>query len=250
MNKELISKKFARSVETYSEEAFAQQKIAQKMAILLHRHVQFPPEGKVLELGCGTGFFSKLLVNLYGKKSLTINDICPDMLNSCRRQIGTDIHILQGDAEKMPLPDATSLITSCSTIQWFENTGSFFRNCSSALLQNGYLAFSTFGPENVKEVSSLTGRGLSYLSLSELTKILEPFYEICHAEEELLTYSFSSPMEVLRHLKRTGVTGLGNRPMTRSELDNFTREYERRYGKDNRVNLTYHPIYIIAKKKN
>ena len=250
MDKNLISKKFACSVETYSEEAVAQQQIAQKMAGLLRQYVCAPAINQVVEFGCGTGLYSKLLVDLYGEQSLIVNDICPDMLDYFHRHVNAHIRLLPGDAEKMHLPCATSLITSCSAIQWFEDPDTFFKNSISSLSQGGYLAFSTFGPDNVKEVSRLTGRGLRYLSLHELEHKLKPHYEICYAAEERLTYTFPSSMDVLRHLKRTGVTGLGERPMSRAELGSFNRAYESKYKTKDGVYLTYHPIYIIAKKKN
>lgn len=250
MDKNLISKKFAQSVETYSDEAFAQQQIAYKMAGLLHRYVRMPHPNLVVEFGCGTGFYSRLLVDLYGEQSLIVNDICPGMLDYFHRHVNPHVRLLPGDAEKMHLPCATSLITSCSAIQWFEDPDSFFKKSSFSLSQGGYLAFSTFGPDNVREVSRLTGRGLRYLSLQELTHKLKSHYEICHAEEERLTFTFPSSMHVLQHLKRTGVTGLGERPMSRTELGRFSREYESQYKCNSGVCLTYHPIYIIAKKKN
>ena len=55
---------------------------------------------------------------------------------------------------------------------------------------------------------------------------------------------------LLYHLKQTGVTGTCNRAWTRSKLSLFCQEYERLFspGKGS-VSLTYHPIYIIAKKR-
>ena len=249
MNKHIIRKKFGCSVQSYANEAMAQQQIAQKMAGLLKRYVRLPMKEQIVEFGCGTGYYSQLLMNLYGEESLIVNDICPQMLDYVSRNVSCRLRQLPGDAETLQFPRFTSMITSCSAIQWFENPERFFKNSLSSLNEGGYLAFSTFGPDNVKEVSSLTGRGLSYLSLEEIKQKLAPVYDVCHAEEEHLTYTFSSTLEVLRHLKNTGVTGLGGQAMTRAELNQFVNNYSNRYSNENGVYLTYHPIYIIARRK-
>jgi len=55
---------------------------------------------------------------------------------------------------------------------------------------------------------------------------------------------------VLKHLKQTGVTGTEKRIWTRSRLQSFCKEYTTRFSDAaGNVNLTYHPIYIIARKK-
>ena len=55
---------------------------------------------------------------------------------------------------------------------------------------------------------------------------------------------------VLYHLKETGVTGTGKQHWTRRELNRFCEEYIRLFGDNQSVPLTYHPIYIIAKKRS
>ena len=75
-------------------------------------------------------------------------------------------------------------------------------------------------------------------------------FEIIYAEEEIVILPFGTPLEVLQHLKQTGVTGTEKRVWTRGRLQNFCNEYIRMYSNtDHSVSLTYHPIYIIARKR-
>ena len=249
INKELIRQKFASSVNTYEEESVAQQHIAQKMAQLLAQHLPASCFKQIVELGCGTGYYSRLLIRRYGEDSLILNDLCPEMLDYCHRQVSEKVRLLPGDAESVQLPRHTSLLTSCSAFQWFEHPGDFFRHSQTALSRGGYLAFSTFGPDNAKEVRELSGKGLHYLGLEEWKRLIEPYFDLCYAEEERLSYCFSSPLEVLRHLKKTGVTGLGDQPMSCRELHRFLAEYNHRFRVGQEVTLTYHPVYLIARKK-
>lgn len=249
MNKPLIAERFSKAIGTYTREANIQQQIAEKMTGLLKQYLPSPPFGRVVEFGCGTGSYSRMLYQALQPKQLLLNDLCPEMETCCADLLSQGAAFLPGDAEALSFPEETELITSCSTLQWFEDPERFFHRCSNALSSNGYLAFTTFGQENMKEIRSTTGHGLPYRSLRELSRSLSPLYDIVHAEEEKLLRSFSTPLQVLYHLKETGATGTGTHRWTRRELNLFSEAYTRSFGNGHSVPLTYHPIYIIAKKK-
>jgi malonyl-CoA O-methyltransferase len=60
---------------------------------------------------------------------------------------------------------------------------------------------------------------------------------------------FDSSEAVLRHLRRTGVNGCAASPWTRARLKSFCTSYTARFGMNERVPLTYHPVWLIARKK-
>ena len=97
--------------------------------------------------------------------------------------------------------------------------------------------------------ASVTGTGLSYLPLEWLHGLLtDAGLRAVLAEEEHLTLSFSSPSDVLRHLKHTGVTGITRTAWTPGRLARFSDEYLHRFGTpEGNVTLTYHPVYLIAR---
>ena len=153
------------------------------------------------------------------------------------------------DAETLAFPSGQDLIVSCSAVQWFDDLPRFFSGCRRLLHEGGYLAFSTFGPHNTEEVATLASAGLSYPSLEALREMLAARYEVVYAHEEQLRLSFASPLEVLRHLKETGVTGTAAQAWTRGRLQEFCREYTRQFSDERgRVYLTFHPIYMICRK--
>ena len=236
----------------------------------------------IAEFGCGTGCYSRLLLRTLQPETLLLNDLCPemeecihDLLTGGGRlprapQAGnasgilydadvelygsspatTAVSFLPCDAETLDFPQGTDLITSCSTLQWFADTERFFARCHHFLSDGGILAFSTFGKKNMREIHTLTGHGLEYLSLDNLKVLLSPRFEILYAEEEIVSLPFGTPLEVLQHLRQTGVTGTEKRVWTRGRLQSFCDEYIRMCGNDDRsVSLTYHPIYVIARKR-
>ena len=172
---------------------------------------------------------------------------CEDILRK------EQVSFLPGDAETVPFPAESTLITSCSALQWFESPENFFKRCNALLNNQGYFAFSTFGKENMKEIRELTGNGLPYRSREELVKALSSHFDILHSEEELISLSFDNPLKVLYHLKQTGVTGISGTSSqqlrTRRDLQLFSERYTQEFTQGTSVSLTYHPIYIIAKKK-
>lgn len=262
IDKELVAKRFSYSRSTYDREASVQRQVAEKMMRLLTDALlsagiprpQLPTHFRhIVELGCGTGSYSRMLLNTLQPETLLLNDLCRDM-EECVRELCTTrtprVSFLPGDAEALDFPRETDLITSCSTLQWFNDPGAFLTRCHQALVADGLLAFSTFGTTNMHEIRQLTGHGLDYLSVEELQALLSPHFDILHAEEEVVTLPFPTPQAVLKHLKQTGVTGTEKRIWTRSRLQSFCKEYTTRFSDAaGNVNLTYHPIYIIARKK-
>lgn len=250
MDKQLIAARFAKARNTYTREARVQQQVAEKMMQLIKEpYTRFR---RVVEFGCGTGSYSRILLHTLQPEALLLNDLCREM-EECVKELcdGTTVQFVPGDAEAIDFPGETDLITSCSTLQWFNDPGAFFTRCHQALVADGLLAFSTFGATNMHEIRQLTGHGLDYLSVEELQALLSPGFDILHAEEEVISLPFPTPQAVLKHLKQTGVTGTEKRMWTRSRLQSFCKEYTTRFSDAaGNVSLTYHPIYIIARKKN
>ena len=68
MDKRLIAERFARARDTYSHEARVQQQVAEKMLQLLTERAS-PLFRRIVEFGCGTGSYSRLL----DRKSTRLN---------------------------------------------------------------------------------------------------------------------------------------------------------------------------------
>ena len=62
MDKRLIAERFARARGTYSHEARVQQQVAEKMLQLLTERAS-PLFRRIVEFGCGTGSYSRLLLH-------------------------------------------------------------------------------------------------------------------------------------------------------------------------------------------
>lgn len=66
-----------------------------------------------------------------------------------------------------------NLIISNAMFQWFDNLEKSIDKIKFSLDKNGILAFSTFGLDNYKEITSLTGLTLKYKTKEEIEAILK-----------------------------------------------------------------------------
>ena len=111
MDKQLISKRFSKAIATYPQEANVQRQIADKMIHLLTKHISFPCS-KVIEFGCGTGIYSRMLLQALRPEELFLNDLCPEMKYCCEDILRKEqVSFLPGDAEIVPFPTGSTLIT-------------------------------------------------------------------------------------------------------------------------------------------
>ena len=98
----------------------------------------------VLDLGCGTGWFSRKLAEQYPNSVVTGADLSPGMLAEAANRGPGSIHWLHADAEQLPLADnSVDLVFSNLMIQWSARPELILRECRRILRPGGRLAIST-----------------------------------------------------------------------------------------------------------
>ena len=209
---------FSRSLSTYRQAAQVQSAMADALMAALAEVTPRRDFPRILELGCGDGLLSTRIEEQLRYQQLTLVDIVPACAayHSQRRNAS----FLAGDMEDMALP-AADLVMAGAALQWARDLPALLRRIGSALAPDGMLAFSSFGPANLREIKALTGRSLAYLSMSELITMLEManFAVLCTREQHSVM-TFSTPLAVLRHLRETGVNGVRPCGISRSVIRN------------------------------
>ncbi|CAK8712079.1 MAG: malonyl-CoA O-methyltransferase [Candidatus Electronema aureum] len=249
IDKQLLCRQFQRAANSYEQQALIQQRTAEHLLDLLAQHGGTTPPQRVLEIGCCTGLLTRRLIErVKGMKELVLNDIVPDF--AARMNIAAlapSIRLLPGDIENLPLPGTFNLIISSSTFHWLHDLDHLLAQLAVALEPSGTLAFSLYGPDNLREIDELTGIGLEYLSLPEIETIVRRHFKLLHSSSQQEILYFTSPQEVLHHLRQTGVNAINRSPWSRTRLQHFSAEYRQRFSTASGVSLTYQPLYFVAR---
>jgi len=238
-DKEIIKTSFSRSHSTYHEAARIQRQMAVDLVQQIKKHRnQFD---RVLELGVGTGLLTQSLTNQLVVETLYCND-----LMDASHLIKTPHQFIIGDAEEITYPDHLDLIVSNAVVQWFDDLPQFFKKAANHLNPEGILAFTSFGPNNFKELRAVTGEGLAYFTLAQLEALIESDFEVVFSRETEVCLKFDSVKTLLKHLKETGVNALGGQRLTKSRYRQLIENYSTKNGS---ITLTYHPITMIVRKR-
>ena len=248
VSKQLITARFTRAQASYNQAAVAQQQIHERLHAFLN--TQPYTTERILEIGCGTGGFTRLLQPHATASEWVLNDLCPQPATLFKQMENERYTYIQGDAETLTFAGVYSLIASASTMQWFNNPKAFIQQMAGLLCESGVFVFNTFGKQNLHEVKSLTQQGLNYPTLQEVEAWASEYFTVEVVEEELITRWFDSPLDVLKHLKNTGVTATQQGSVwTAGRLKTFAEQYHLHYATNGKVKLTYHPLYFVLRKK-
>ena len=246
IDKALVAQRFAKAGQSYIEQAVVQKQISAQLFEYLKMYCpQSLPS--VLEIGCGSGNLTHLFHSYFQVDQLFLNDLYADV----DQHFSTieNIAWLIGDIEQLHLPQSLDAVISSSALQWMTDLPTLLHRIHDALKPNAYFGFSTFGSDNLTEIKQLTGQGLNYISLEFLKRQLEQQdFEVLLIEQEVKQIYFDHPKSVLQHLKATGVTATAkSHRWTKQSLQQFYSDYQQFYDEQG-FRLTYHPIYVIARR--
>ena len=253
IDKALVRQRFNRGALTYGEHAVVQSRTARALTDALVDTLAQTCFPRVFEPGCGDGTLTRLLLSRLAVESLTVNDIAEafrapiDRLAAQYPQV--TLQFCPGDVEHIRLPDQLDLVAANAVLQWLDDLDAFFEHVRAALNPGGILAFSTFGEHNLPEVTAITGQSLGYVSCADHRARLARDFEILASWESRETMVLPSGLDVLRHLKATGVNALAAPHWTRGDLADFEAQYQARYATASGVTLTFQPIYFIVKAR-
>lgn len=139
-DKRQVAASFSRAAASYDSVAELQRAVGAHLLTQLPQALQ--PRCWV-DLGSGTGYFSRLLQPRYPQGLGVAVDIAEGMLRHAREQGGAHYHVV-GDAERLPLRDeSVGLIFSSLAVQWCADFGAVLREAHRVLQPGGVLAFAS-----------------------------------------------------------------------------------------------------------
>ncbi len=233
----LNAEKFNKNLSKYNSNAILQKNIAKELIKIILSNV-----GKnfdnIFEIGCGSGFLTKNIYDNLNYKNLILNDIVENS------RIYTDKfskNFILGNIENIKFPTDINLAISSSVFQWLNDFNSFAEKVCNSLATGGIFAFSMFINNNFREINSFFNISLNYLKNETILNILRKNFDILYCAEKEIILDFKNPIELLQHIKNTGVNVINKEKLTKAKIYDFIN--------DNVLNLTYDYNFIIARKK-
>ena len=245
---------FDRASAGYEAAAGLQARVATELLERLAAF-EFAPR-VVLDLGAGTGRVTRELKRRYPRALVIALDLSPGMLREARHNqpLWRRFVRLNADALRLPLAGAcVDLVFSSLVLQWCEPLEQAFAEVRRVLSPGGFFAFSTLGPDTLKELRAAwaAADGLShvhrFLDVHDVGErcthagLTEPVLDV-----DRLELAYPDTLALMRDLKAIGAHNVtAGRPrslMGRSRLARMSEAYEalRRGGS---LPATYEVIY-------
>jgi malonyl-CoA O-methyltransferase len=249
-----VVRNFSNAAAGYDDCAEVQKLAAAELIRLTHGAFRDGEAPKtILEIGCGTGIYSQLLVEAFPDASTVLLDASSAMLAKTRKKIPrAQVEFVCADAEDYA-GGPFDLITSCSALHWLRDIPGFLRRMPEALTPGGRFTFATFGPETFRElrwsIQAATGGTIRIASdgfpnRGQIQSFL-PSRAMPSVTEAFHIHRFETLRDLLLSIKKTGVRGLGAQPpirWTRGLLDRVESVYRDRYGE---IVVTSQIIYAV-----
>jgi len=244
---------FSSIAARYDSYARVQRRAAEDLLAFTGR----PAARRILEPGCGTGIYTRMLLDAYPRASVLGVDISEAMLGVARRRVTSSSARFQvADAEELPW-DQYDLITSNATFQWFERLPETMRRLADMLGPDGLLTFSFFGPGTYRELDEALGQVLGdefgaaasrFHGSTELTAMLRENFTCSLVGERRYFRRFASLKELLVSIKYTGVRGRRSgsaMAWTPGLLARVERACRERHGG---IHATYRVLFCMGRK--
>jgi malonyl-CoA O-methyltransferase len=178
---------------------------------------------KILEPGCGTGLYTRMLLDAFRGASVFGVDISEAMVRVAKRGIDdARARFAVADAEEIAT-GSYDLVTSNAAFQWFLSLPRTLVRMASLLPGGGLLTFSFFGPETYAELdaalrASALRRGANdgarvaaaaFHSREEISDALSAAFPRWDVAERRYHQEFPTLADLLRSIRYTGTRGGG-----------------------------------------
>lgn len=250
--KQRISERFGAAAEKYDAASAVQAEVAARLACRV-KTLALPKSPRVLEIGCGTGHLSRLLMEEMSGEWF-ISDISLAMVRNCREKLSSpNARFLVLDGERPSVVRSRfDLIVSSLAVQWFTDLPNALEALASLLAPGGYLAFVTLGSATFNEWRAAhlelgySAGTPTYPDIDELRFALPSDLDVQMAEEAYVV-STGHPLNFMRSLRAIGAdTPIpGREPLGPGAIRQVLRKLER----GSTFDVTYHLLYAIATRK-
>jgi malonyl-CoA O-methyltransferase len=253
-----VRSRFSAEAPGYDGYATVQKRVAER---LVH-HITTSPK-LVLEIGCGSGQLTALLLAALPDAHIDAIDVSPPMIMEANRKTPHNVRLKWHVADFLSFSSEHEfdLIASASALHWIHPIESVFERIRRLLAPDGRFIFAIMVDGTLRELRDARLRvAPGKPPLGKLPRGAEvrqaatqTGFEIIECSEDRLLESFDSSAAFLHAIHRLGVTGgdvsRSRNPLTRGEIIRLIEDYDAHYGDRNgRVVATYDVLYMHARQ--
>ncbi len=148
-DKRQVAASFSRAAASYDSVAELQRNVGTQLIQRLP--AQFQPQ-RWLDLGSGTGYFSRALAGAWPQAYGVAMDIAEGMLQHARPLGGAQGYVV-GDAERLPVRSASvDLLFSSLAVQWCSDFAAVLAEARRSLQPGGVMAFASLCVGTLREL--------------------------------------------------------------------------------------------------
>jgi len=216
-----VRRNFGRAARSYEQHDALQREVQGQLLDRLTFYDESPdrkgllPE-RVLDVGAGTGRGTAQLKQRYPKAEVVAVDLALPMLRAAKAHSGwlKPFRRVCAEATALPFPDhSVDLLHSNLCFQWVDDLAALFGECARVLKPGGLLAFSTFGPDTLKELRAAWAAVDGHSHVSRFLDMHDIGDAMLNAglrdpvlDVERYTLTYSEPRKLLEELRGLGAT--------------------------------------------
>jgi malonyl-CoA O-methyltransferase len=218
-----VKEQFCKWAKEYHNSSIVQQKCAQILVEHLPKDI-----GVVLDLGCGSGrVYEQILEQNINYTSFLGVDFAKDML-AIHKQ-GRGVKLIEGDFNKQEIFNLVGnnfdTVLSASALQWANDLNFVFKNTSN-MAKLG--AFCLFGSNTFKTIHKIVNIKSPIYTIDTIQDSFNNYYTPRKTEVYNFKLEFSSTLDMLRYIKKSGING-GGFGLKFSQINKILKEYPYNY---------------------
>ena len=256
IDKKLVAKSFSQAAPSYDSAADLQRRVGE---VLLNKMGE-QAKTNILDLGCGTGYFTKKLATKMPSANLFAIDIAQGMLNYSREAHNGIGQWLCGDAESLPIAnESIDGIFSSLVIQWCENNDALFQELYRVLKPGGQCYLATLGPNTLCELRQAWACVDDYVHVNQFfeKEILQTAWQQASFQqqeffEQDIVLEYKKLSDLTRELKALGAHNINSgRPsglMGKKRMQQFIEGYEQQRNTNGLLPASYQAWWIVLQK--
>ena len=257
IDKQAVANSFSKAAKHYDQFAQLQRDIGNVLLDKMNLDIEKPNiVKKIVDLGCGTGYFTEKLSHQFPNSEITCFDLSEAMLKQVEKRQVKNVNFQQGDIDYLPFQaNSLDLIYSNLVVQWSNDLKQCLRQIHTSLKPGGRCYLSTLITGTLVELTQAWKmvdqhpHTNSFLSLQNIENMIAEL-PLDHVKltTETHTLYYDNVIEVMRALKGIGANHVHGHQSAKVAGRQIMKQLQLGYlpfmNEQGQLKLTYQVCYI------